>query len=203
MIRTAPKIEILLIPHQLNKCRFNQIHHPDTWTSFTVHSARQKCLVTEQCTICEKKFVLWIILTVSTWLNLQKWLSFFPGNLRWVIERIHSMTDEEDTIVWGKIVFEIKRKSRWLVWDNPVSDIWLSFSTTFGLFVEYVWLLQGNSSHKRCWRTNCVGWVFMQCGMIHFTHTMCLSKIISTRNCITYNWVNCPRKQSWHWFTID
>ena len=95
------------------------------------------------------------------------------------------MTDQEDNFNLGKIVFVDNNQGRnsWACFRPNLFQISDCVSIpTFCHFVDHLWLLLENSPFKNLGGISCRGWNFVQCGRIHFTLTMIMNKVISTKN---------------------
>ena len=95
------------------------------------------------------------------------------------------MTDQEDNNHLGKIVFEDnnQEKNSWACfWTNLFQIADCVSVPTFCYFVDHLWMLLENSPLKNLRRINQLGWIFVQCGRIHFTLTKAMNKLIFTKN---------------------
>ena len=95
------------------------------------------------------------------------------------------MTDQEDNINLGKIVFNDNDQERkfWACLGRTctrslivfLSQLFVILSIIFGCF----WRIHLS---KTCDESTTFVWIFVQCGRIHFTLTKIMNKLISTKN---------------------
>ena len=95
------------------------------------------------------------------------------------------MTDQEDNINLGKNVFDDnnqKRKSCACSGQTCSRSLIVFLAQLFVILLIIFGCFWKKSPLRNLWRTNCLGWKFVQCGRIHFTLTKALNKLISTKH---------------------
>ena len=93
------------------------------------------------------------------------------------------MTDLQDKIILGKTAFDVSNqvKTPWSCLGQTIQIADCVSVPSFCHFVDHRWILSENYSFKNLWRTNGWGWIFVQCGRIHFTLTKIMNKLVFSK----------------------
>ena len=95
------------------------------------------------------------------------------------------MTDQEDNINLGKIVFDDnnQEKKSWACLRQTCSTSLIVFLSQLSVILLIIfgcfWQIHFS---KTCEESTVLGWNFVQCCRIHFTLTKIMNKLISTKN---------------------
>ena len=189
----------------MEKCGLARVTHSNTRPHFTVQSAKQKFLVTEQASNWKCNFVFWNVMSLSTKINIIKRFNLFHEIFHWENERTRQMVDQEDKFILSEKVCENNNQERksWPCLGQICSRCLILFSHFFVILLVIIdWLFFWRIRLSSFWDESTV-WVkilFSAAGYIFLTKTM--NKLISTKNLRLFIVGGSVRRRSRNLFTI-
>ena len=201
----CPEFILLLIVKEMKKSGFLRTTHWGIRLHFTVQSAREKWLLTDQgsiwvCKLCNLKWII-SIYVYKSFENSQ----FFCRTPYWVNEHMSQMIDQEEIFELSKNVFEGKnqKKNRGFVRENLFQIFDYLFVHTFCHFVDYLRLFLESLSLENLWRIICLSKNSVWCSRIQFTTlTKTMNSLVSTKNREFLSLVGPPETGKCNWFLL-